>query len=143
MVLFLTTGVTFFFMSCRNLRTYICLHLFFFGYRKQFFQHSFWDCQNWSLQVHLCRLFDSIPCHSFLPTHIGGIVYWWVRNYNDVNGVELACNGIANQNMGQTFLEGGGETLRRSTITVSDTKQYACHWKENISFFKTVYNIFT
>ena len=27
--------------------------------------------------------------------------------------------------------------LRTITMTVSDTRQYACHWKENITFFNT------
>ena len=60
-----------------------------------------------------------------------------MRDYNDVNGVELACNGITLKRSVEIFLEGGGKTLRTSKIAVSDTIPYACRWEENINFVKT------
>ena len=88
--------------------------------------------------MQLCSLFYSIARNRFIPTYIGDIVEWWVHDYNDVNGAELACNGITIKILVGDFLEGGEKTLWTSTITVSGTRQYACHWKENINFFKTV-----
>ena len=61
-----------------------------------------------------------------------------MRNYNGVNGVELSCNGITIKISVEIFLKEGGKTLLTSTITVSGTRQYACHWKANIIFFKTI-----
>ena len=61
-----------------------------------------------------------------------------MHGYNDVNGVELACNRITIKILVGNFLKGEGKTLWTSKITVSDTRQYACHWKENINYFKTV-----
>ena len=61
-----------------------------------------------------------------------------MHDYNDVNGVELACNGITIKITVEISLEGGQKTLRESALTVSDTIQYACHWKDNIMIFNTV-----
>ena len=58
-------------------------------------------------------------------------------SYNDINGVELACNIITIKILVEKFLEGGGKTLRTSKIAVSDTIPYACRWEENINFCKT------
>ena len=44
--------------------------------------------------MQLCSLFYSIARNRFIPTYIGDIVEWWVHDYNDVNGAELACNVI-------------------------------------------------
>ena len=61
-----------------------------------------------------------------------------MRKYNDDHGVELSCNRVTIKISVKFLLEGGGKTLQMSTITVSDTRQYVCHWKVNIYIFKTV-----
>ena len=61
-----------------------------------------------------------------------------MSNYNDVNRVELACNRITIKIPVKILLEGGRKTLQTSTITVSDTRQYAYCWKENIILCNTV-----
>ena len=55
-----------------------------------------------------------------------------MRDYNDVNGTELAYNRITIKYRFINFFEGGGKTLQKSTITVPDTRQYACNCKDNI-----------
>ena len=91
---------------------YTCLDLhmlasvLWFGYQNSCWQHSFWYFQNWILQAHFCRIFESIALHSFLPTHLGDIIEGWVCDYNDVNGAELACKGITIIIPVGIFLEG-------------------------------------
>ena len=59
-----------------------------------------------------------------IPTYIGDIVTWWVHDYNDVNGAELACNGITIKNIGWGFLGG----RRENTLDEYNN----CFWYQTI-----------